>query len=696
MPAHPLPSHVGPDRGAIPLAPPRASTDADAALHAVARTAARLAACPIGLIALERDGTLQLLAAHGTGKDSDAIRSLAQQAWTIGGDGPMVVADLAGDGRFEPPTAGACVVQPLWVEGRRIGILMVVDRSTRTFDTGTPSALADLATIAAGLLVDGLGPVGGSLPGQSVAPDQARWQRAAHAARLGIAEFDLRTGQLHFDAQASRNHGLGPEPLTLTIDDWMAQIDPADRAAVREALRRARDDDQSFDGRYLIQRSDGSRRWLEFAVHGLRADGPDCEVTSLVGICRDVHELQSVAESLRAKQIAERANRAKSDFLSRVSHELRTPLNAILGFAQMMALDRERALTPVQSKRLDSVQRAGRHLLELINDMLSLTRIEREDFRLASVPVGVDRALHGSLTVVQPLADDRGVNVVRPPPSHAWVRGDARALEQVLMNLLSNAIHYNRPRGRVDIAIERRPAPAGHDVVVRVSDTGHGLDAGQRARLFEPFERLGADQQGIDGSGLGLVIVRHLLDAMGGSIEVESEPQRGSTFSVVLPASEPPRTADAADQATDGPASTSPGLLAGDDKRPAARSRKRVVYIEDEPLNQLLLEEVFRSRPHWLLDVADDGASGLARVEASPPDLVLIDMHLPDMGGAQVLAALRKRPAAARLRCIALSADAMQDQIDAARAAGFDDYWTKPIDIKQVLKKLDRMLDDAS
>lgn len=685
MPAHPLPSDVGPDPGAVPLTPPRAGTDADAALHAVARCAARLAACPIGLIALERDGTFQTAAAHGTGKDSDAMRSLAQQAWTIGGDGPMAVGDLAGDGRFELPTDGACVVQPLWVEGRRIGILMVVDRSTRTFDTDTQSALADLATIAAGLL-----------PSQSVASDQARWQRAAHAARLGIAEFDLCTGQLHFDAQASRNHGVGLGQLPLTIDDWMAQIDPADRAAVREALQRARDDDQSFDGRYLIQRSDGSRRWLEFAVHGLRANGPGTEVTSLVGICRDVHELQSVAESLRAKQIAERANRAKSDFLSRVSHELRTPLNAILGFAQMMALDRERALTPVQSRRLDSVQRAGRHLLELINDMLSLTRIEREDFRLESVPVGVDRALHGSLTVVQPLADDRGVNLVRPPPSHAWVRGDARALEQVLMNLLSNAIHYNRPRGRVDIAIERRSTPAGHEVVVRVSDTGQGLDAGQRARLFEPFERLGADQQGIDGSGLGLVIVRHLLDAMGGSIEVESEPQRGSTFSVVLPASQPPRTADATDHATDGPASTSPGLLAGDGKHPAPRTRKRIVYIEDEPLNQLLLEEVFRSRPHWLLDVADDGATGLARVEASPPDLVLIDMHLPDMGGAQVLAALRKRPAAAGLRCIALSADAMQDQIDAARAAGFDDYWTKPIDIKQVLKKLDRLLDGAA
>ncbi|MFT3663700.1 PAS domain-containing protein [Piscinibacter sp.] len=511
---------------------------------------------------------------------------------------------------------------------------------------------------------------------------EARWQMAARATGLGLMELDLAGRRLQFDERACAHHGLPHPQPARTIDDWAAAIAPEDRERTVAALRRAIAGGGPLHARARMRRPDGGAYTLEFVgntlldTHGAHG--------GMVITCRDVTE-QAETERLRQdKENAERANRAKSEFLSRMSHELRTPLNAILGFAQLMALDRRAPLAPDQQGRIDKVVQAGTHLLALINDVLDLARIEhqRDASALVLEPVDAGAALAHCLALVAPLAETAGIHLPAPRAGAAahWVRAERRALEQVLVNLLSNAIKYNRPGGAVHVDIVRID---GH-VRIAVRDEGAGLTAQQQARLFQHFERLGAEASGVPGSGLGLVITRELVQAMGAALQVRSAPGSGSTFSVVLAASEP-----APDTGIDGdaPAHTEPEPLPAE----ASSTPRCVLYIEDEPLNALLMHEVFRLRPAWSLHVATSGHDGLARAAALHPDLVLVDMNLPDLGGAEVVRRLREAPATRTLRCIALSADAMAPQIAAAREAGFEDYWTKPIDVREVLAGLQRV-----
>jgi PAS domain S-box-containing protein len=534
----------------------------------------------------------------------------------------------------------------------------------------TPERLADGSTLWHGFTAD---VTERKQTEEALHRSEQRWNLAAAAAGIGIGLLDLATQAVQFDAQACANHGLPFPQERFTLDDWLAQVDPEDRAGAQAAVEHAVQARSTLEARYRIRRADGARRWLEFLAQV--QCGPSGEPLSLIGTCRDVTE-QLQAEQLRRDKLeAERASRAKTTFLSRVSHELRTPLNGILGFAQLMELDTRHALAPVQRQRLASVQRAGRHLLELINDVLDLTRIEREDFSLQPEPVALGESLQGCLALVAPLAATRGIALDPPPPTPLWVQADARALEQVLMNLLSNAIKYNRDGGRVWASVES----TARKVAIAVHDTGPGLTAEQRARLFQPFARLGAEARRIEGSGLGLVIARQLVQAQGGTLDVASEPGLGSVFRVVLPRCAP-ATALADAQAELPP---QPGRDAG---------ARRLVYVEDEPLNVVLMQELLGARPQWQLQVATDGQRGLTLARQGAVDLMLIDMNLPDMNGLQLLQQLRADPATGPLRCIALSADAMPEQVSRALAAGFNGYWTKPFDVQRLLQELDQLL----
>lgn len=501
-----------------------------------------------------------------------------------------------------------------------------------------------------------------------------RWAMAAQAARIGIAQFERATGRIVLDPIACANHGLPETTGELQLDDWLATLLPEDRASASHAVVQAFRTLGSIEARYRVPSPDGNARTLEVFAHCVLDDRG--RATGMLGTCRDVTQQVAHEQLRRDKETAERASQAKSEFLSRVSHELRTPLNGILGFAQLMALDRLHPLAPAQARRLDSVMHAGRHLLELINEVLDLARIEQGEFRLERAPVDVSASLRASVALIQPLADDAGVRVHLPDTGPVWAEADPRGVEQVLINLLSNAIKYNRPQGQVRITLRRD----GGRVAASVTDEGAGLTAAQQAHLFEPFNRLGAEQQRVEGTGLGLVIARSLAVAMGGGLAFSSAVPSGCTFTLELPeASEP--DAGAARRAP--PANDAEAVDAG---------RRRVLYIEDEPLNQLLMRELFRSRPQWELEVAGDGREGLERLDGHAFDLVLIDMNLPDMSGLDLIRHLRARPATRALHCIALSADAMQSQIDAAVAAGYNAYWTKPINVPQVLEGLARVL----
>ena len=388
---------------------------------------------------------------------------------------------------------------------------------------------------------------------------------------------------------------------------------------------------------------------------------------------------ERTADLQQAKDAAESANRAKSEFLSGMSHELRTPLNAILGFAQLLSLTLR---DDAERQRVRQIESAGWHLLALINDVLDLSRIEAGTMSTSPEPVELGELIGSAMSLVQPMAAEHGITLTAPMgvAQAAWATADRRRLRQVLANLLTNAIKYNRRGGRVTTASRRLLLDGVPGWELSVRDTGRGLSAEQQAHLYEPFNRLGAEREGIEGRGIGLMTVHHLVRLMGGRLQVSSRSGEGSDFLVWLPAAPPAEAAPepAADPAPQAAPQATPLSM---------------LYIEDNAVNVMLVQEMVRLRPNVTLHIATDGRSGVDAVLARRPRLVLVDMQLPDMDGHEVLRRLRAQGCDSRL--VALSANAMPEAVARARASGFDDYWTKPIDIGGFLAGLDRISAEA-
>jgi len=382
-------------------------------------------------------------------------------------------------------------------------------------------------------------------------------------------------------------------------------------------------------------------------------------------------------ELLAAKLEADRANNAKSEFLSRMSHELRTPLNAILGFGQLLELA---GLPAVQTDNVREVLHAGRHLLDLINEMLDLARIESGKLELSLEPVNLAEIMRECVSLAQPLADARGVELILADDCGGHrVRADHTRFKQVLLNLLSNAIKYNREQGTVSIACV--VDPDDDDVQIRISDTGAGLTAAQRARLFIAFERLGAENTAIEGTGIGLVFSQRLVALMGGEIGVESAPGSGSTFWVRLT-----RVVD------DGPAATAAAKQAEAVTACVGGEKFDLLCIEDNPANLRLVERILRERPNLRLLTANAPSLGLELAQAHRPALILLDINLPDMDGYAVMLRLRENPATRDIPVLAISANAMPDDLARGKSAGFIDYLTKPLDVSVFLAAIDTVL----
>ena len=408
-------------------------------------------------------------------------------------------------------------------------------------------------------------------------------------------------------------------------------------------------------------RADGTGFPVEYTAAPVHERG---QITGAVIIFTDVAARRQLEAEAQLKRAAEHANQAKSEFLSRMSHELRTPLNAILGFGQLL---QRSPLEARQHRHAEHILKGGQHLLSLIDEVLEISRIESGNLGISVEPVSIAQAVRDALELIAPIADQHHVTIETDIVGCAdvYVLADLQRLKQVLLNLFSNAVKYNLPDGllRIDATAD------GQTLILAVSDTGPGIAAEHLPRLFDPFDRLGAEATGVEGTGLGLTLSRRLTEAMGGSIEVQSELGVGSTFQLRLAISAPPAV-----RAIPGP-------------RCEIRTHAAActaLCIEDNIANLRLIEEVLADVNIEVI-AATSGQLGIDIAASARPDVILLDVNLPDMRGDAVLSALRARPQTAAIPVIAVTADATDTQRRRMLELGVSAYLTKPLDIDTLL-----------
>jgi signal transduction histidine kinase/ActR/RegA family two-component response regulator len=369
-----------------------------------------------------------------------------------------------------------------------------------------------------------------------------------------------------------------------------------------------------------------------------------------------------------ARLAADDANRAKTEFLAQMSHELRTPLNAMLGFAQLLATDNAEALSTTQAERVRLITHAGWHLLGLVNDVMDISRIESRRFEVTNVGGDISSVLDEAVALTQPLARANQVELPEQAPSQFGIGAvaDPRRLLQVLLNLLSNACKYNRPGGHVRVEVTH----AGAEVLLDVIDDGVGMTKEHLLHLFEPFNRLGNEGHAIEGSGIGLTLTRQLVELMKGRLEIESSPDSGTRARLVLPSCAVPLKVSAEDLGY---------------RTREVRDAAVILYIEDDPVNRILVEQMLLRCGGVNLLLAENGEDGIAMARRHRPDLVLLDMHLPDMSGLEVLDGLRTDARTEALPVVAVSANAMEVDVAKALEHGAVDYWTKPLKLDAFL-----------
>jgi PAS domain S-box-containing protein len=488
-------------------------------------------------------------------------------------------------------------------------------------------------------------------------------EQAQRLASVGSWEWDAGEARFTWSAEHARLHGWTDPQPPATPGAVLDLIAPEDRDRVQSDLRASLAEGRSVELEYRLRETRGGR-----LIH-LQATpmiGEEGQPTRLIGTSQDVTDRLRRAE-------AERANHAKNEFISRMSHELRTPLNAILGFGQLMTMSE---LDERQRANVDHILTAGKHLLDLINELLDISRIESGDLRLAPEPVSLRAVVGETADLVTPSAADQNITVTaHHGDEDLWVRADLQRLKQVLLNLLSNAVKYNRPGGHVAV----RMAAAGPDraqIVVR--DDGPGIDPTMIDRVFSPFERLGAEQTSVEGTGLGLALSRGMIEAMGGRIEVRSELGEGTAFTIELDAVPDPK----------------PAAFDAEPVRPGTRPRSdptRILCIDDDPSSLSVIEQVVSTSPDIELLRSATGEAGAKIASDRSVDLVLLDLNLPDTTGEKVLARLRAGKRTALVPVVILTSDSSSTQLDRVLSRGANAYLVKPLDVAELMRVIDEL-----
>ncbi len=445
------------------------------------------------------------------------------------------------------------------------------------------------------------------------------------------------------------------------------------------AFKASRGVEDIYELTYICK--DGRRFPAIVSITALRDDDGNIIGYLLIGTDNSVRKEVEVALK-EAMSVAEKANLAKSDFLSSMSHELRTPLSAILGFAQLMESGSPQP-TPAQKRSIDQILQAGWYLLDLINEILDLALIESGKLSLSLEPVGMTEVMLECQTMIESQAQKRGITVSFEPLAFPYfVMADRRRVKQVLINLLSNAIKYNQVGGTVRVCCAE--VTAGR-VRISVEDTGAGLTAEKIAQLFQPFNRLGKETTAEQGTGIGLVMTKRLVELMGGAIWVESVVGKGSRFSIEM-------NMTVARQGVVGSLGDYAAPAATDASANTILNMRTVLYVEDNPANLMLVEDLIARRTDVRLLTARDGMSGVEMARNALPDVILMDINLPGISGIRALRILADDPNTTHIPVIALSANAMPRDIEKGLEAGFFKYLTKPIKIHEFTETLNEAL----
>lgn len=523
---------------------------------------------------------------------------------------------------------------------------------------------------------------------------EERLYRSQSFANIGTWDWNIVTGEMYWADQIGRMLGTKKSRINSSYENFIESVHEDDRKKVEKSIKDCIEKGLEYNVEHRVVWPDGSEHWVLEKGNVVRADNG--EPLHMLGVMQNIDELKAAQIKLiKAKEEAESANQAKSQFLSSMSHELRTPLNAILGFGQLLKMEIGNS-NKSQNENVDEILKAGGHLLDLINEVLDLSKIETGRMELNMEMIDLGDVISGVLQIITPLARKRNIeikiksqgsfiNINELLKNKQVVKADRTRLRQVLLNLISNAIKYNVNDGRIIINI--RDSDNGMRRI-SVEDTGKGLTRDQQQKLFVAFERIGAERQGIEGTGIGLVITRKLVELMGGVIGVKSEVGKGSEFWVELEAGKANKESEVE--------KNEHNESSVNHKKEVDSHRYSVLYIEDNPANLRLVSQLFSREPNINLITATEPEQGISLASKYIPDLILMDINLPGMNGFEVLKELRKVSKTQNIRVIAVSANAMQKDIENGEKAGFDDYITKPIDVKELLGKVKMRLQGAN
>ncbi len=617
--------------------------------------ASRILAGPAACDQLEPDDALQVVSLPAPGRRWDLLVSPADSTVVhFANSWPFALVGLVGTGLLG-------------------SLLMVVTGRARRIEVAVQERTAELEQRSAELQAE----VGERQRATAALRDsQQRLRNILDHVPIGVAYTDTQ-GRIR-EANPRLREMLGAPGQSVGARDIADLLHPDDRPAEAAARERLLQGDVPMARWHLrCMTADDRTLWTQVGVSVLR--DVHGEAQRMVRVFEDITEHLALEEAQRARQGADAANQAKSEFLSRMSHELRTPLNAMLGFTQLLELDRRLPLAPHQLEWTGQIRQAGWHLLHMINDTLDLARIESGHVELAPETLDLQEVVADVCALLAHNAQKGNVRIdVRLFEQARLVVGDATRVKQILTNLLSNAIKYNVAEGRVLISSH---TGSNGKVVVEVCDTGPGMSETQLAQLFQPFNRLGREVGPIEGTGIGLVISLRLAELMGGTLRAQSSPGEGATFLLELPRAESPRVAAPADDLD--------SVLAD------AGYRQRIVhYIEDNETNVEVMRGILALRPQVQLEVSVLGLEGLRAVRVRKPSLLLLDMHLPDIDGLALLHLLKADPEMADVPVIVVSADATASRIEEALRAGALHYITKPVNVAQFFAALDNTLEE--